>query len=209
MDSFQENFWRPHMKYDSLFADSFGVLSPSRRNKGRVGHRVVRQPEPVFENAKRTMLILRIACVLLLALSMMPRLGAQIAAGGVTGTVRDASGAAIPNAQVALTNDETGVVQVTRSTSSATYGFSSVPGGTYTLRAQGTGFEDFVIKGIEVHVQVVLTEDATLSVGTEKQEVTVTAAAPLLQAENASIGTTIGSQQIVDLPLNGRNWASL
>ena len=197
------------MKYDSLFAESVGVLSPSRLSRERSGDRVRRQQESISGNTRQSMRVLRVSCILLFALLMMPRLGAQIAAGGVTGTVRDASGAAIPDAQVALTNDQTGVSQATRSTSSGTYVFSSVPVGTYTLRARGTGFEDFVIKGIEVHVQVVLTEDATLSVGTEKQEVTVTAAAPLLQAENASIGTTIGSQQIVDLPLNGRNWASL
>jgi hypothetical protein len=60
-----------------------------------------------------------------------------------------------------------------------------------------------------VHVQQVLTHDVTLPVGTAQQQVTVTAAAPLLQAESAAVGTTIDAQQIVNLPLNGRNWASL
>lgn len=197
------------MKYGSRSTDSVGVQCSSRLYKERGGDPIRSRQQPLSGNDRLIVRGLRMSYILLLVLWMMPRLGAQIATGGVTGTVRDASGAAIPDAQVVLTNDQTSVVQATRSTSSGTYVFSSVPVGTYTLRARGIGFEDFVIKGIEVHVQVVLTEDATLSVGTEKQEVTVTAIAPLLQAENASIGTTIGSKQIVDLPLNGRNWASL
>ncbi len=71
------------------------------------------------------------------------------------------------------------------------------------------GFQDVVINNIDVHIQVVLTEDATLPVGTTQQQVTVTSAAPLLQSESASIGTTIGSREVVDLPLVNRNWASL
>jgi hypothetical protein len=55
----------------------------------------------------------------------------------------------------------------------------------------------------------VLTEDATLQVGSAAQEITVSAAAPLLQAESAAIGTTVDSQAVVDLPLSGRDWASL
>ncbi|MDT7812233.1 MAG: hypothetical protein QOJ42_2149 [Acidobacteriaceae bacterium] len=157
-------------------------------------------------DAKR---IVPIAFVLLLALWATPGLRAQIASGGITGTVKDTSGAVIADSQVSLTNDQTGVVQSTHSTSTGTYVFESVPVGTYTLRITHSGFQDVLIKNIQVHVQFVLTEDASLPVGTAQQEVTVSSAAPLLQAESAAIGTTIESKQIVDLPLNGRNWASL
>ena len=150
-----------------------------------------------------------IALVLLLALWATPWMHAQIASGGITGTVKDTSGAVIADSQVSLTNDQTGVVQSTHSTSTGTYVFESVPAGTYTLRVAHPGFQDVVIKGVQVHVQFVLTEDASLPVGAAQQEVTVNSAAPLLQAESAAIGTTIESKQIVDLPLNGRNWASL
>jgi hypothetical protein len=147
-----------------------------------------------------------IVCLFILAL---PRLPAQIATGGVTGTVKDASDAVVVDAQVTLTNNQTGVVQATRSTSTGTYVFESVPVGTYTLRTARPGFQDVVISGIEVHIQVVLTQDVALTIGSERQEVTVTAAAPLLQSESASLGTTIESKSVVDLPLNGRDWASL
>src|SRR5665213_1791471 len=134
---------------------------------------------------------LPMACLLFLALLATPRLVAQIENGGVTGTVRDAAGAVVPDAQVTLTNTQTQVVQTTHSTSTGTYVFESVPVGTYSMRATHPGFQDVLINGIDVHIQVVLTEDATLPVGTAQQQVTVTSAAPLLQAESASIGTTI------------------
>ena len=150
-----------------------------------------------------------ITCALLLALLTPLRLGAQIATGGITGTVKDTSGAVIADAQISLTNDQTGVVQQTHSTSTGTYVFESVPVGTYTLRAAHAGFQDVVINHLDVHVQFVLTEDVALPVGSAQQQVTVSASAPLLQAESAAIGTTIESKQIIDLPLNGRDWASL
>ena len=162
--------------------------------------------EPGSRNVKR---LQRIALVLLLALWATPWTQAQIASGGITGTVKDTSGAVIADSQVSLTNDQTGVVQGTHSTSTGTYVFESVPVGTYTLRVAHPGFQDVVIKDIQVHVQFVLTEDVSLPIGAAQQEVTVNSAAPLLQAESAAIGTTIESKQIVDLPLNGRNWASL
>jgi Carboxypeptidase regulatory-like domain len=150
-----------------------------------------------------------IAFLLLLALFQTPPLLAQIETGGVTGTVMDSSGAALAGAQVTLTNTQTGVVQTTQSTSAGSYSFGNVPVGNYTLRAAHIGFQDVLIKGIDVHIQLVLTEDAKLAVGSTAEQVTVTSAAPLLQAENASIGTTIEGKSIVDLPLNGRDWASL
>ncbi len=149
------------------------------------------------------------SCAVLLASLATAPVRAQIAAGGVTGTVKDTSGAVIAEAQVSLTNIQTAVVQETRSTSTGTYVFESVPVGTYNLRVSHAGFQDVVINNLGVHVQVVLTEDVALPVGSAQQVVTVTAAAPLLQAESAAIGTTIASQEIVDLPLNGRDWASL
>ena len=147
--------------------------------------------------------------VLSLASLAAPCLEAQIAAGGITGTVKDTSGAVISDAQVSITNVQTAVVQQTRSTSTGTYVFESVPVGTYNLHVSHAGFQDAVINSLGVHVQVVLTEDVSLPVGSAAQQITVTAAAPLLQAESAAIGTTIASQEIVDLPLNGRDWASL
>ncbi len=149
------------------------------------------------------------AIVLLLGWMATPRLSAQIEMGGVTGTVKDSSSASVPDAQITLTNTATSTILSTRSTSTGTYVFEAVPAGTYTLHAAHDGFETVVIDNIIVHVQQVITQDVTLPVGMTRQQVTVTASAPLLEAESAAVGTDIDSKQIVNLPLNGRDWASL
>lgn len=134
---------------------------------------------------------------------------AQTAAGGVAGTVKDPSGAVVSGATITLTNESTNVVQTTRSTSSGTYVFEGVPVGAYTLKADAHGFKTYVLTGIQVHVQDVVTADISLQLGNVNQEVTVSSAAPLLQAQDASLGQTVPEESVNDLPLQGRNWFSL
>jgi Carboxypeptidase regulatory-like domain/TonB-dependent Receptor Plug Domain len=136
-------------------------------------------------------------------------LHAQTDTGSVTGTVTDSTGAVVADAQITLTNADTGILQQTQSTSTGTYSFSGVRAGSYALKVEAQGFQLFIANGIEVHIQNVLTLDAKLTAGAISQEVNVTAAAPLLQAENGTVGQTITSQTVNDLPLQTRNWASL
>lgn len=134
---------------------------------------------------------------------------AQTTAGGVAGTVKDPSGAVVKGATITLTNTATNVAITTTSTSSGTYVFENVPVGTYTLKAEAPGFRPYVLQGVEVHVQNVVTADVPLQIGKVNQAVTVTSSVPLLQAQNASLGQTISGTDVNDLPLNGRNWLSL
>jgi hypothetical protein len=133
----------------------------------------------------------------------------QSTAGGVAGTVKDPSGAVVKGAAITLTNTATNVTLTTTSTSSGTYVFENVPVGNYTLKAQSPGFRPYVLQGIQVHVQNVVTADIPLRIGKVNQAVTVTSSVPLLQAQNASLGQTISGTDVNDLPLNGRNWLSL
>lgn len=197
-----------HMELYYQRTASMTVLPISDSTEGRDDQRAYSHDLPAGE-PPRPVWMLSIACSVLLALLTIPPLSAQIATGGVTGTVKDPTGAVLADAQVTLTNNQTGVAMQTRSTSTGTYVFESVPVGSYSLRTAHAGFESEVINNIDIHIQVVLTQDVSLPVGSTQQQVTVTAASPLLQAENASIGTTIGSREVVDLPLVNRNWASL
>ena len=147
--------------------------------------------------------------VLLLMLLFGATVSAQIDVGSVTGTVKDPSGAVVPGAQLTLTNQATNVAQTTRSTSTGTYVFASVQPGVYTLKCEASGFKTDLEKRIQVGVQNTVTADISLTVGATTQQVAVTAAAPLLQAQDASVGTTIGTHDVNDLPLNGRNFLSL
>jgi len=149
------------------------------------------------------------AVILMVGVLATQRLSAQIETGGVTGTVKDSSSASVAGAQIALINNATGVVRTARSTGTGTYVFQSVPTGAFTLRVVSAGFETAVVANVDVHLQRVITQDITLQVGATKQEVTITAAAPLLDSESGAVGTEIDSEQIVDLPLNGRDWAAL
>ena len=153
--------------------------------------------------------VLVFACALFLTIGFSDVLHAQIDMGGLTGTVKDPSGAVIPNVDLTLTNDATGVVQKVRSSSSGTYVFEAVPAGIYRLKAEAQGFITYVATGIEIHVQRAVTIDVSLSVGGSTQTITVTPETTMLQAEDASLGQTIGTESMNDLPLNGRNWISL
>ena len=146
---------------------------------------------------------------LLLALCIPLQLAAQIDRGEITGTVEDQSGAVVANARIVVTNDATGVKAQTQSTNTGTYVFDNLLPSTYTIEAETAGFEKYVVHGLYVHVQQVLTVDVHLSTGNVQQSVTVTAAAPLLEAENAAVGQTIVNQEVNDLPLATRDWGSL
>lgn len=152
---------------------------------------------------------LALTCALLLALFPFTPMWAQIDTGGVTGTVLDSTGAVEPGAQITLTNIATAVAQVVHSTSAGIYSFEAVPPGTYTLQASAPGFQTYVLTGVQVHVQQIVTANIPLTIGTVQQQVTVTSAAPLLQAQDASLGQTIGTAPVNDLPLVNRNWVSL
>jgi hypothetical protein len=129
--------------------------------------------------------------------------------GEITGHVSDASGAAVPQANISLTNTNTNALRSTVSTESGNYSFPSLPPGTYDIRVERTGFKAEISKDIVVQVQQSVRLDFALQVGQLSQAVEVAAAADLLQAENATVGTVIGNKSIEELPLNGRQYLNL
>ncbi len=146
---------------------------------------------------------------LLVFLFLPCRLTGQIDRGEVTGTVQDPSGAVIAGVKIVLTNDATNVSTATMSTATGTYVFDNLIPGAYSIVAEASGFEKYVVHGLYVHVQQVLTINCHLATGNVQQSVTVTAAAPLLETENAAVGQTIINQELNDLPLATRDWGSL
>src|ERR1700674_707439 len=114
-----------------------------------------------------------------------PSLMAQSAGtAGVSGTITDASGAAVPNVAVRLTNADTNQVRTTASGSDGVYKFSLIPPGTYTIRFTATGFKTADVSGITLNVTESPVLDRTLEVGQQSEQVTVEATADILQ--NAS-----------------------
>ncbi len=145
----------------------------------------------------------------LLTATLISPLYAQIDTGRVEGTVKDSTGAVIVGTKISLINNATNVVQTAVSAASGTYIFEAVKPGTYTVVAESPGFDKFTALNVIAHVQQNLDVEIALTPGTQSTELTVTAAAPLLQASDASLGQTITGGEVNDLPLAGRNWVSL
>jgi hypothetical protein len=123
--------------------------------------------------------------------------------------VKDSSGSIVPTAEVVLTNTQTNVERKTVTNDVGVYGFLNIIPGEYRLQAAKTGFKTSKQAPFTLTVNQTATFDLTLEVGEISQEVTVEAAGVELQASTAELGAVVGKQQVVDLPLNGRNFTQL
>jgi hypothetical protein len=130
-------------------------------------------------------------------------------AGQITGEVRDASGAVVPNVTITATNTGTSAERVTVTDAAGVYTIPALVPGFYTLKAVATGFKVVEHPNVELQVQQVLRQDFALEVGQTTQTVEVTGSAELLTTDSAAVGTIIEQKQIIDIPLNGRNYIYL
>jgi len=140
-----------------------------------------------------------------LAFSSSALLYGQSTYGAITGTVTDASGAAITDAQVTLTNLGTTEKRVQPSGSVGLFSFPNLIPGQYRIDVEKAGFKHFTRQPITVDVQLSVRIDATLQVGEVSQTIEVTSETPLLQSETSSLGTVVNQREANELPLNGRN----
>ena len=164
--------------------------------------------------SKHLLATLKGACTLLIALVLFAASGAsaQVLYGLLTGTVTDASGAVVPNAQVTALEVQTGVSQTAAGDSSGIYRFPALLPGTYNVTITAQGFSKQETPGVLVRANEVARVDGTLKVGTASQEIIVTTQPPLLQTDKSDVHTEITSQQIENLPVagsQGRNFQAL
>jgi Carboxypeptidase regulatory-like domain len=155
----------------------------------------------------RFVLIASIAWALSVCVSGLfaPPLLAQNNYGSVSGTVGDASGAAIADAQITLTNVGTGEKRVTTAGPDGLYSFVNLLPGEYRLEVEKTGFKRTSRPSVIVEVGQSARIDFALQVGDVTQTVEVTSEVPLLQAETSSLGQVVEQRKANELPLNGRN----
>ncbi len=147
---------------------------------------------------------------LVLFLSFCPVISlAQASRAAITGTVTDQQNNRIPQAKIRATRDATGFERETQTTSQGAYELSDLPPGLYTIRFSKEGFSTLTVE----HVEQIVGQTRTLNVPLElehgKGQTTVTE--PLVQLDriSATVGTAIEKAQVNDLPINGRNWATL
>ena len=134
---------------------------------------------------------------------------AQVDTGTVVGTIKDASGAVVPNATATATNVDTGIKTAVKSASDGNYVITPVKIGRYSISAEAAGFRTEVRQNIVLDVQQTIRLDFSLRVGSVTETTSVTGDAPLLDTQDASLGDVVASQQIEQLPLNGRRYTDL
>ena len=127
------------------------------------------------------------------------------AVGSITGIVTDSSGAIIPGAKVTATRVETGVAQSTVTTGAGSYTIPSLAVGTYNVVAEAQGFKSGTAENITLDVSQERAVDFKLVVAGVTQQVEVNAAPPLINTTNATLAQIVSTEQVENLPLNGRN----
>ena len=142
---------------------------------------------------------------LFLCIFTAPALLAQFETSEVLGTVRDASNAPVPNANVTLTNQQTGIEAKTVTNEAGDYDFFNVGVGVYTVKVEHAGFSVATAADIRVEVNVRQRVDIAMTVGEVSQSVNVTAAAALVTTDSSEHSQVIGTLPTVELPLNGRD----
>jgi hypothetical protein len=138
----------------------------------------------------------------------MPGL-AQVDAGTVVGTIKDSTGAVVPGATAAATEMDTGTKTTVKSESDGNFVITPLKIGRYSVAVEASGFQREVRHNIVLHVQQTIQLDFTLKVGSVTETTEVSGAPPLLETESASLGDVVASDQVEELPLNGRRYADL
>ena len=133
----------------------------------------------------------------------------QVAGGTLSGTVTDASGAVIPNAQVAITNTATGVTSTTSTDKAGLYSAPNLVPGTYEVTISAAGFTTQVQTGITLTVGAEQVLNATMKVGGTTEKVEVSGQAEAVQLASSTISAVVNSTTVKELPLNGRSWTDL
>jgi hypothetical protein len=156
---------------------------------------------------KRSVFILLAVVVLLSsATSLFAQLNASAA---LRGTVMDKTKAVIPNAEVRITNRETGLDRATTSGEQGLYQFDLLPAGRYELRVAVKGFSTAIYQNVELAVSQTTTLDATLSPSSQAETVTVEATTSLIDTQKTDVSRAVTPSEVQNLPLNGRDFVNL
>src|SRR5206468_2478685 len=149
------------------------------------------------------------AVVVLCVLAHAATLGAQTAAGTITGTVKDETGAVLPGASITITNTDTALARNLVSDPSGRYAAPDLPPGPYEIKASIQGFSTVVRSGVRLTVGREAVVDLALKLGTVSDQITVVGEAPTVDLKTGSTGGLITGEQTEGLPLNGRSYVEL
>jgi len=129
--------------------------------------------------------------------------------GRILGTVTDQSGGVISGATVTVIDTERGVTRTLTTDDAGAYNAPNLTAGNYTVRVEAKGFKKLERQGIGIEIGKEVRIDLTVQPGEQNQTVTVTESVPLVETTNATQGGTLENADIIDLPLNGRDYQNL
>ncbi len=148
--------------------------------------------------------VVAVAAVLLLAGPVLAQ--TNVATGQILGTVTDPDGAVIPGATVTATNVDTGFTRRVVTGGTGAYRIDLLPSGTYDVRVDMSGFKSEIKKGVAVTLGSAVRVDFQLQLAAVKEEIVVTAQAPVVETTNPSVTSSVSDIAIANLPLNGRDF---
>jgi hypothetical protein len=147
---------------------------------------------------------------MLLMTICIPALFGQTAdTAALTGTVNDPTGAVISTATVTLTNTETNQSRTANTSGDGTYKFTLIPPGRYRVRFSASGFKTAEVGPVTLNVTETPVLNETLEVGQQTEQVTVEAAAELLQTSDSTLGRVVDQQTLSNQPMASRNFTSI
>ena len=147
--------------------------------------------------------------LLIVLLSFTAASAQSVSTAQINGTVKDQSNAGLPGATITVTQTDTGLTRTAVSDEAGSYILQNLPIGPYRFEAELQGFRKFVQTGIVLQVNANPTLNVTLQLGQLAETITVQGTAALVETRNPGIGTVITNQQVVELPLNGRQLTEL
>jgi hypothetical protein len=146
---------------------------------------------------------------MLVVLSLAAGMNAQTFRGAINGTVSDPSGASVPNAAVKATESSTGIDHNTVTTSDGAFALQDIPLGFYKVTVTASGFPVYAVDKVEVTAGAIYTLTVKLSLQQQATTVEVSAAALTLDTTTSTQNTTMTSDVVADVPLNGRDFTQL
>src|SRR5438876_123331 len=152
--------------------------------------------------------IIQLVAWIFLVLAFPPAGVGQAVFGNITGTVTDPTGAAVPNAEIAITDLDRGITYTTKTTSDGNFTQTHLLAGHYGVKVTAPGFSEFSASA-DVQVDETTRADAQLRVGKAVTTVTVSTEGPLLKTDRADVSNTLTANEVERLPILNRNVTTL
>ncbi len=153
----------------------------------------------------------KFVCLLsfLLFCSVLGSIASAQSTASLSGAISDATGAAVPGANVVAINEATGVSSTTQTDTAGAYLFPGLPIGSYRIEVTAANFQTAVIAKLKLDVASAVTQNVQLKVGEAKEQVEINAEAALVDTSTTSVGQVLGEKTVQEIPLNGRHFTDL